>query len=51
MDDAERLKKAAAEAMAEDIGDGSKKDELEGHEIVGTKDKEAHDMLAAAGKS
>jgi hypothetical protein len=47
-DDAERLKKAAAEAMAEDIGSGSDK-KPEPAEISGSKDKIAEEKLA--GKS
>jgi len=46
-DDAERLKKAAAEAMAEDIGEPARKPEPA--ETTGTKDKIAEDKLA--GKS
>ena len=47
MDDTERLKKAAAEAMAENIGEPARKPEPA--EITGTKDKIAEDKLA--GKS
>jgi hypothetical protein len=48
MDDAERLKKAAAEAMADNIGE-PKSRKSEPAETVGTKDKIADDKLA--GKS
>lgn len=48
MDDAERLKKAAAEAMADNIGE-PKSRKPEPAETVGTKDKIADDKLA--GKS
>jgi len=47
MDDAERLKKAAAEAMADDIGEPARKPEAAG--TVGVKDKIADDKLT--GKS
>lgn len=47
MDDAERLKKAAAEAMADSIGEPAQKPEPA--ETVGTKDKIAADKLT--GKS
>ncbi|CZR53284.1 related to CUE5 Protein containing a CUE domain that binds ubiquitin, which may facilitate intramolecular monoubiquitination [Phialocephala subalpina] len=47
MDDAERLKKAAAEAMADNIGDPARKPEPA--ETVGTKDKIADEKLT--GKS
>ncbi|KAI9804049.1 MAG: ubiquitin-binding protein cue5 [Piccolia ochrophora] len=43
-EDTERLKKAAAEAMADDIGPGTKK-RLEPNEQSGTKDKEAEETL------
>ncbi|KAI9819406.1 MAG: ubiquitin-binding protein cue5 [Thelocarpon impressellum] len=48
-EDSERLKRAAAEAMAEDIGGGGKKEGLEAHAHSGTKDKDAEDNLAAVG--
>ena len=48
-DDAERLKKAAAEAMAEDIGGSSSGNKPEPAEISGTKDKVAEEKVA--GKS
>ena len=47
MDDAERLKKAAAEAMADNIGEPARKPEPA--ETTGTKDKVAEETLA--GKS
>lgn len=47
MDDAERLKKAAAEAMADNIGESARKPEPA--ETSGTKDKIAEDALT--GKS
>jgi hypothetical protein len=47
MDDAERLKKAAAEAMADNIGEPQRKPEPA--ETVGTRDKIADEKLA--GKS
>jgi hypothetical protein len=47
MDDAERLKKAAAEAMADNIGEPARKPELA--ETVGNKDKIADEKLT--GKS
>ncbi len=43
-DDAERLKKAAAEAMADDISEPARKPEAA--ETVGTKDRVADDKLA-----
>lgn len=43
MDDAERLKKAAAEAMADNIGEPARK--LEPAETIGTKDKFADEKL------
>lgn len=48
-DDTERLKKAAAEAMAEGIGGSSSGKKPEAAEISGTKDKVAEDKVA--GKS
>ena len=47
MDDAERLKQAAAEAMADSIGEPARK--LEPAETSGTKDKLAEETLT--GKS
>jgi hypothetical protein len=44
-EDSERLKKAAAEAMADDIGESKS---LEEHPISGTKDKVAGDKLEDA---
>lgn len=44
VDDAERLKKAAAEAMADSIGEPARKPEPT--ETVGTKDKIADDKLS-----
>ncbi|KAI9849321.1 MAG: ubiquitin-binding protein cue5 [Sclerophora amabilis] len=47
-EDTERLKKAAAEAMSDDIGTGTKKTGLEEHAKTGpqgTKDKEAEEKL------
>jgi hypothetical protein len=48
MDDTERLKKAAAEAMADNIGEPASKPERA--ETIGTKDKIADEKLSAAGK-
>lgn len=47
MDDAERLKKAAAEAMADSIGEPTRRPEPTG--IIGNKDKIAEEKLT--GKS
>jgi hypothetical protein len=44
IDDAERLKKAAAEAMADSIGEPARKPEVA--ETIGTKDKVADEKLA-----
>jgi hypothetical protein len=44
MDDAERLKKAAAEAMADNIGEPARKPEAA--EAIGTKDKVVDEKLA-----
>lgn len=45
MDDAERLKKAAAEAMADSIGEPARRPEPT--EIIGNKDKIAEEKLTA----
>ncbi|KAI9798701.1 MAG: hypothetical protein M1825_005028 [Sarcosagium campestre] len=47
-EDTERLKRAAAEAMSEDIGGQADKKTLEPHAQSGTKDKEAEDKLAGS---